>query len=124
MLHFRCNIRRRRVYGENADYAKTDIVWAAAAVKCLRSSNTLRTTISDAAVARSARNGAKKGDRVAFFMVLPVFSARGGPFAAAFLYHVAGPVAAGGGCSSVLTRRCAMVFTRVKREVKTTHSSE
>ena len=33
---------------------------------------TARTTISDIAVARSTRNGAKKGDRVAFLWFLPV----------------------------------------------------
>ena len=40
--------------------------------------------MSDAAVARSARNGAKKDDRMAFCMVLAVFSAKGSPIAAAF----------------------------------------
>ena len=34
---------------------------------------TIRTTISNAAVARSARNGAKKADRVGFFMVFARF---------------------------------------------------
>ena len=40
--------------------------------------------MSDAAVARSARNGAKKDDRRSFCMVLAVFSARKAAFAAAF----------------------------------------
>ena len=44
----------------------------------------MRTMISDTAVARSARNGAKKDDRMAFCMVLAVFSAKGSPIAAAF----------------------------------------
>ena len=40
--------------------------------------------MSDTAVARSARNGAKKDDRMAFCMVFGRFSARGSPIAAAF----------------------------------------
>ena len=40
--------------------------------------------ISDTAVARSARNCAKKDDRMSFFMVFGRFSARRDSFAAAF----------------------------------------
>ena len=45
---------------------------------CLRSSAATRTMISDTAVARSARNGAKKGCRVSFFMVLGRFLGESG----------------------------------------------
>ena len=64
---------RNRVSARNADHTLTDIPWAAAGGKCLISSATIRTMISDTAVARSARNGTKKGCRVSFFMVLGRF---------------------------------------------------
>ena len=64
---------RNRVSARNADHTLTDIPWAAAGGKCLISSAAIRTMISDTAVARSARNGTKKGCRVSFFMVLGRF---------------------------------------------------
>ena len=64
---------RNGVSARNADHTLTDIPWAAAAAFCLRSSTVIRTTIPNTAVARSARNGAKKGCRVSFFMVLGRF---------------------------------------------------
>ena len=64
---------RNRVSARNADHTLTDIPWATAAAFCLRSSKVIRTTIPNTAVARSARNGAKKGCRVSFFMVLGRF---------------------------------------------------
>ena len=69
---------RNRVSARNADHTLTDIPWAAAGGKCLISSATIRTMISDTAVARSARNGTKKGCRVSFFMVLGRFLGESG----------------------------------------------
>ena len=64
---------RNRVSARNADHTLTDIPWAAASLKCLISSAAIRTMISDTAVARSARNDARKDDRMAYCMVFGRF---------------------------------------------------
>ena len=69
---------RNSVSARNADHTLTDIPRAAASAFCLRSSTVIRTTIPNTAVARSARNGAKKGCRVSFFMVLGRFLGESG----------------------------------------------
>ena len=55
---------------------------------------TARMTISDIAVARSTRNGANKGGRVALFMVFARFSAWGSSFASAFFIWCRSPIIA------------------------------
>ena len=47
--------------------------WVLICEACMTSSTTMRTMISDTVVARSAQNGAKKGDRMAFCMVFGSF---------------------------------------------------
>ena len=64
---------KNSVSARNADTEYTDIRsvlnWEAGC----SSSTTMRTMISDTVVARSAQNGAKKGDRMAFCMVFGSF---------------------------------------------------
>ena len=66
---FRPDLRSRRERGPHIDRHPM----GRCAAFCLRSSTAIRTTIPDAAVARSARYGAAKGCRVSFFMVFGRF---------------------------------------------------
>ena len=80
---------RNRVSARNADHTLTDIPWAAAGGKCLISSATTRTMISDTAVARSARNCAKKGDRKSFHGFWPFLGEKG--FVCCRVFGIASP---------------------------------
>ena len=64
---------KNSVSARNADTEYTDIYSVLIPEACMTSSTTMRTMISDTVVARSAQNGAKKGDRMAFCMVFGSF---------------------------------------------------